>query len=104
MHFVHLRRNVLPAMLKLRQGFLKLQNDSCLSSVALTLFLPDTLAFESFVVAGDRGEPVSSAKTGLQKKSISDGKQCPGMLAPKPEAGARHYVLAVFFVLVSSDK
>ena len=39
-------------------------------------------------MAGNHLEPVSSAKTGPQERSISDGMQGPGMLAPKPEAGA----------------
>ena len=48
-------------------------------------------------MAGNHREPVSSAKTGPQERSISDGMQCPGMLAPKPEAGAAQIkILAVF--------
>ena len=45
-------------------------------------------------MAGNHREPVSSAKTGPQERSISDGMQCPGMLAPKPEVGATYDVFA----------
>ena len=44
-------------------------------------------------MAGDHREPVSSAKTGPQERSISDVMQRPGM-APKPEAETTQDVFA----------
>jgi hypothetical protein len=74
-----------------RKNYLKLQIN-CTNSVPAEYF-----ALESFVVAGNHREPVSSAKTGPQERSISDGMQGPGMLAPKPEAGATQKLPGSFF-------